>query len=103
MTTRTASPTAPPRPPKLEVKLRSRQALIDALAFNRMNVRELSLACGNMRHRSTIGHLRSGARSTCSPALAQRIELVLRLPPHSLFDLRMTTSNVDIPAPRRAA
>lgn len=85
-----------PAPPRLEVRLRSAQALQDAMKFGGLNVRQLAEACGSPRHRSTIGHLHSGARSTCSPALAGRIERVLRLPPHSLFDLRVTTSNVAI-------
>lgn len=69
------------------VKIRSARALQDALAFNRLNIRELAVACGNDRYRSTIGHLHSGRRTTCSPHLAGRIEMVLRLPPHSLFEL----------------
>lgn len=85
-----------PETPRLEVRLRSPQALADAMQFARLNVRELSQACGNMRYRSTIGHLRSGHRHSCSPHLAGRIEHVLRLPPYSLFDLRMpTTHNMD--------
>lgn len=82
-----------PAAPRLEVRLRSAQALRDAMQFSRMNVRELSLACGSVRHRSTIGHLHSGRRVSCSPALAARIEFVLRLPAHSLFDLRMTSTH----------
>lgn len=77
-------------------RIRSARALQDALAFNRLNIRELSEACGNMRYRSTIGHLHSGRRVTCSPHLAGRIEQVLRLPPHSLFELRVvSTVNMD--------
>jgi hypothetical protein len=83
-----------PTTPRLEVRLRSAQALRDAMKFGGLNVRGLAEACGNPRHRSTIGHLHSGARDHCSPALAARIERVLRIPPHSLFDLRMTTSHV---------
>jgi hypothetical protein len=82
-----------PALPRLEVRLRNPQALRDAMQFSRMNVRELSVACGSVRHRSTIGHLHSGRRNSCSPALAARIEFVLRLPAHSLFDLRMTTTH----------
>jgi hypothetical protein len=83
-----------PALPRLEVRLRSVQALRDAMKFGGLNVRELSEACGSPRHRSTIGHLHSGARDHCSPALAGRIEQVLRLPRHSLFDLRVTTSHM---------
>lgn len=88
--------------PKLEVKLRSRQALKDAMTFNRVTIRDLSLACGNMRYRSTIGHLHSGARTTCSPHLARRIEESLRLYPNALFELRVTTDNL-VDTPRRRA
>lgn len=83
-----------PAPPRLEVRLRSAQALQDAMKFGGLNVRELAEACGSPRHRSAIGHLHSGARNRCSPALAARIERVLRIPPHSLFDLRVTTSDM---------
>lgn len=85
-----------PAPPRLEVRLRSPQALQDAMYFARLNVRELAAACGKQSYRSTIGHLRSGHRNRCSPHLAARIEHVLRLPPHSLFDLSMpSTHHVD--------
>ena len=66
------------------------------MRFSRLNIRELSEACGNMRHRSTIGHLHSGSRTTCSTTLAGRIEYVLRLPPHALFELlALSTHNTD--------
>lgn len=76
--------------------LKDVQALHDAMHFSRLNIRELSEACGNMRYRSTIGHLHSGSRTTCSVALAGRIERVLRLPAHNLFALRVvSTHNTD--------
>jgi hypothetical protein len=82
--------------PRVRARLRSPEALQDAMRFSRLNIRELSEACGNMRYRSTIGHLHSGARTECSPSLAGRIERVLRLPQHSLFDLRVvSTHNMD--------
>lgn len=68
------------------------------MRFNAMNIRELSEACGGPRHRSTIGALHSlgpAHRPGCSPALAARIERVLRMPPHSLFELRMTSVTSD--------
>lgn len=80
----------PPTPPRLEAKLRSQKALRDAMTFNRMNVRELAQACGRLSYRSTIGHLHSGARTTCSPHLARRIEEALRLYPSALFELRVS-------------
>lgn len=82
--------------PRLEVRLRSPQALRDAMMFARLNVRELSAACGSPRHRSSIGHLVSGHRNRCSPHLAGRIEHVLRLPAYSLFELTIpSTHHVD--------
>lgn len=91
MTThRRAAPTPPPR---VVAKLKDPRLLQDAMRFGRLNIRELSEACGNMRHRSTIGHLHSGQRTTCSTALAGRIEFVLRLPPHSLFELHASSTH----------
>lgn len=59
------------------------------MTYNRLTVRELSVACGSLRYRSTIGHLRSGVRTSCSAELARRIEENLRLFPNALFDLRI--------------
>jgi hypothetical protein len=70
-----------PALPRLEVRLRNPQALRDAMQFSRMNVRELSLACGSVRHRSTIGHLHSGRRNSCSPALAAASSSCFACPP----------------------
>lgn len=61
--------------------------------FHRMNVREMAQACGNPRYRSTIGHLHSGARTSCSPHLARRIEEVLRTHAGALFELRFVPSD----------
>lgn len=83
----------PPRP-RLEATLRDPQLLRDAMDFSGWTIRELSEACGSMRHRSTIGHLLSGARPHCSPALAARIERVLRVPKNNLFTLRVININV---------
>lgn len=65
------------------------------MTYNRVNIRELSDACGSQRHRSTIGHLHSGARTTCSAHLARRIEESLRLYPGALFELRVSTDQAD--------
>lgn len=82
-----------PQPARVEARLRSPQALHDAMNFAGLTIRELAAACGSPRHRSTIGHLSSGGRNRCSVHLAGRIERVLRLPRYSLFDLRMTTTD----------
>lgn len=66
-------------------RLRDVRDLQDHMDFHGLNVRELSELCGSLRHRSTIGHLHSGARSTCSIHLAKRIEKILRQPPGALF------------------
>lgn len=66
----------PAPPPRVVAKLKDPRLLHDAMRFSRLNIRELSEACGNMRHRSTIGHLHSGQRTTCSTGLAGRIEYV---------------------------
>lgn len=87
--------------PKLEVRLRSRQALKDAMNFNRMNIRELALACGRPSYRSAVGHLHSGARTTCSAHLGRRIEEALRLYPGALFELRVSTDNAVVSMPSR--
>lgn len=84
-----------PQPPRLEARLRSVQALRDAMDFAGLTIRGLAVACGNPKHRSTIGNLHAGVRDRCSVHLAGRIERVLRLPPYNLFDLRVVpTSNV---------
>lgn len=85
-----------PAPPRLEVKLRSKQALRDAMTFNRMNLRQLADACGRPSYRSTLGHLHSGARTTCSAHLGRRIEEALRLYPGALFDLKVSAVSADI-------
>lgn len=77
----------------LRAKLRSRRDLQQAMYFNRLNVRELSQLCGSLRHRSTIGHLHSGARDTCDVFLARRIEETLRMHPGSLFVLQGCSDN----------
>lgn len=87
-------------PPRLELRLRSRQILRDAMSYRRMTVRELSLACGRESYRSTLGHLHSGARSTCGPHLARRIEESLNMPPGSMFEPAICSSNSEPVTPR---
>lgn len=81
----------------MRVKLRSTRDLRDAMFFARVNVRELSEMCGSLRHRSTIGHLHSGTRNTCSVALGRRIEERLRLHPGALFEPVLTTVQMVTP------
>jgi hypothetical protein len=97
----TARRTTTPQP-RLEVKLRSRRALQDAMHFGRLTIRDLATACGDPKLRSTIGHLHSGHRSTCSPHLARKIETALHLYPNSLFELRVT-GDMSVDTPRKRA
>lgn len=73
--------------PRREVymKLISRDALNAYLKARRMSTRTLARECGSEKHRSTISHLRSGARSTCGPEIAGKIERALGAPAGSLF------------------
>lgn len=68
---------------RFEVRLISAEAFANYMTFRGFTVRSLAeRANGN---RSTIGHLRSGARTTCDPELAKRIEKALDAPAGSLF------------------
>ena len=69
----------------MRARLRDIRDFRDLLRFHRLTVRELSELCGSVRHKSTIGHLHSGTRDTCSVVLAARIEKILRQHPGSLF------------------
>ena len=82
--------------PRREVymKLISRDALNAYMNARRMSNRALARECGNEKHRSTIGHLRSGDRSTCGPEIAGRIERALGAPAGSLFLIEMANANV---------
>ena len=75
------------------------------MSYSRFTVRELAVACGNPKHRSTIAHLRAGTRDTCPPFLAQRIEYALHIAPGMLFELTCNLSSepATIPTPRKAA
>lgn len=81
----------------MRVKLRDLEDFRQAMWFNDLNVRELSELCGSLRHRSTIGHLHSGTRATCSVILGKRIEKVLRVAPGSLFRPSLSTVKSDAP------
>lgn len=70
---------------RFEVRVISSQAFAQYMKHRGFTVRSLAQALGDDRYRSTIGHLRSGKRPTCDPALAKRIEKVLDAPLGSLF------------------
>lgn len=70
--------------------------------FHRLNVRQLAELCGTdyrgrPRHLSTISHLHSGVRDTCSVILARRIEEALRMHPGALFMPVVSTVKDDAP------
>lgn len=73
---------------RFEVKLISPDALAQYMRYRNHTVRSLAEVTGG--HRSTIGHLRSGKRTTCSPDLAKRIERALDAPHGSLFVPRIS-------------
>src|SRR4051812_44906421 len=73
---------------RLWVKLISRQAFADYMKFRGETCKSLADKVGC--HKSLIGHLRSGHRSTCGPATATAIEKQLNAPPGSLFVARVS-------------
>lgn len=83
----------------MRARLRDRRDLNDALRFYRLSTRELSELCGSLRHMSTISHLRSGQRNTCSVHLARRIEEILRQHAGALFTPLVTSDKVAITPP----
>lgn len=70
---------------RFEVRVISHLAFAQYMKHRGFTVRSLAAALGGDQYRSTIGHLRSGKRSTCDPDLARRIEKVLDAPRDSLF------------------
>lgn len=71
---------------RLDMRLKSHQVLVQYMNYRQASVRLLADKVGGPQHRSTIGHLRSGARKNCNPDLARRIEEALQAPPGLLFD-----------------
>lgn len=66
--------------------VRSPDALAQAMTYRNYSVRKLAEAVGV--HRSTIGHLRSGARRNCDPETAKRIAAAVQMPIDFLFVAR---------------
>lgn len=83
--------------PRREVymELISREALNAYIAARGLSTRGLAdtKPC-KPSYRSTIAHLRSGARKTCGPEIAGSIERALGAPSGSLFLVRLATANV---------
>ncbi len=67
----------------LDVRLISHQALAQYMSYRGLSVRELAFRTGI--HRATIGHLRSGGRTTCTPENARAIAKALDVPVDLLF------------------
>jgi predicted transcriptional regulator len=65
------------------VRLRDRGLLAKWMDFRDMSIRQLAKTTDV--HPSMIGHLHSGYRSSCSAALAKRIEEALDCPRGTLF------------------
>lgn len=78
----------------MRARIRDPWDLNQAMGFYGLSTRELSELCGSLRHQSTIAHLRSGQRNTCTVALAKRIEKVLRQHAGALFTPIVTSDNV---------
>lgn len=74
------------------VRLISSDALDNYMRFRGFSNESLAIQCGSKKHRSTISHLRSGARSTCGPEIARKIEKALGAPPNSLFLAEVATA-----------
>lgn len=66
-----------------DLRLVDHLSLARYMSYRGFSVRTLADRTGV--HRSTIGHLRSGKRATCSPQAAKAICRVLDLPVDMLF------------------
>jgi plasmid maintenance system antidote protein VapI len=71
------------------MRLRDKNLLRAAMAARHFTIRETALV--SRCHPSMIGHLLSGHKTTCTPALAVRIEKALRTEPGFLFTPRTST------------
>lgn len=82
--------------PRREVYMRliSADALNAYIDARNLSNRTLAVKAGSASYRSTISHLRSGARTTCGPKIAGAIERALGAPAGSLFLVEMATANV---------
>lgn len=69
---------------RLDMRLKSRQMLLQYMSYKDMKIRDLATAAKVSR--ATIGHLHSGQRVTVKPATAKAIEGALGAPPGLLFD-----------------
>lgn len=89
---------------RLEVRLRSKEALVGLMAVQGLSVRDLAARCDPKkpdRHRSSIGHLMSGRRDTCGVELARRIQEVIGSPKAPLFEGELYRVSQDGETPTR--
>ena len=80
--------------------LRSADLLAEYMNYKGISVRELATRVGASR--ATIGHLRSGERTYCDPALAKKIAKVLDAPQSLLFLPRASNVSREISNPDRS-
>lgn len=73
---------------RFDVKLVSTEVFKQYMAFRNHTVRSLAARAGCSH--ATIGHLRTGARSTVRPALARAIARALDCPVETLFVPRVS-------------
>lgn len=90
---------------RLTVKLTNHEALDQYMRFRELTNARLADKAGVST--ATIAHLRRGARKTCAPEVAPKIERALQAPPGSLFLAEMiddcSGSNRNGPAVSRKA
>lgn len=80
------SRTPPKHERRLWMRLRSRYDLIALMTQRQLSCAEL--ARWARVSKSTIGHLRTGAMTTCKPSTAARIEKAIGCQPGRLFEPR---------------
>ncbi len=76
------------------MRLISADALNAYIDARQLSNRTLAVKAGSPKYRSTISHLRSGARTTCGPKIAGAIEKALGAPAGSLFLVELANANV---------
>lgn len=86
---------------RFDVRLISTIAFRDYMGHRGYSVRSLALRVGCSR--ALVGHLRSGKRTSCSPAWARAIEKALDAPAGSLFMPRLSDVTRDAAPKAKAA
>lgn len=88
-----AKPNRPRRryPKGTWMKLRSKDILIAFMEDKGFSAQRLATYSGCSK--SMIGHLRSGHKTSCTPALAERIAEALDVPLVAIFDERVSASS----------